>query len=123
MKTVVRNVFKRKVLNFKYLRTQFIIFYLIILLLNLTMFAGFLVVDVWRHVVDAVRDLRITSGCPAISFAGVKGLHMFGLEHTSVAYFTEQLYGARYCHNYRFKFHNPPMFEYEEVWIDRRLLS
>lgn len=73
--------------------------------------------DAWRNVTDAVRELRMSSGCPAISFAGVNGLHMFGLQHTSIAYFTEQLYGARYCHSYRFKFHKPPMFEYEEVFI------
>ena len=76
------------------------------------------IIDAWRNVTDAVRDLRISSGCPAISFAGVNGLHMFGLEHTSIAYFTEQLYGARYCHSYRFKFHKPPLFEYEEVSED-----
>lgn len=81
----------------------------------LTISSILLVADAWRGVTDAVRDMRMSLGCPAVSFAGVSGLHMFGFAHSSIAYFTEQLYGARYCHNYRFKFHKPPLFELEEV--------
>lgn len=32
---------------------------------------------------------------------------MLGLLHDAVVFLIEQLYGAKHCHHYRFKFHKP----------------
>lgn len=40
-------------------------------------------------------------------FSGVNGLRMLGVVHGAVVFLLEQLYGARYCRNYRFRFHKP----------------
>lgn len=39
--------------------------------------------------------------------SGVNGLRMLGVVHDAVVFLLEQLYGARYCRNYRFRFHKP----------------
>lgn len=41
------------------------------------------------------------------SFSGVNGLKMLGVVHDAVVFLLEQLYGARHCRNYRFRFHKP----------------
>lgn len=41
------------------------------------------------------------------SLSGVNGLKMLGVVHDAVVFLLEQLYGARHCRNYRFRFHKP----------------
>jgi len=38
---------------------------------------------------------------------GVNGLRMLGIIHDTVVFLIEQLYGAKHCHNYKFRFHKP----------------
>ncbi len=42
-----------------------------------------------------------------LSLSGVNGLKMLGVVHDAVVFLLEQLYGARHCRNYRFRFHKP----------------
>lgn len=41
----------------------------------------------------------------AFPFAGINGLKMLGISHDAVVFLIEQLYGAKRCKNYSFKFH------------------
>ena len=42
-----------------------------------------------------------------VGASGVNGLRMLGVLHHTVVFLLEQLYGAKYCRNYRFRFHKP----------------
>lgn len=42
-----------------------------------------------------------------VVLSGVNGLRMLGVVHDAVVFLLEQLYGARYIRNYRFRFHKP----------------
>lgn len=42
-----------------------------------------------------------------MALSGVNGLRMLGVVHDAVVFLLEQLYGARYCRNYQFRFHKP----------------
>nr|KAI8747326.1 histone-lysine N-methyltransferase 2A isoform X1 [Biomphalaria glabrata] len=62
--------------------------------------------DAWNQVLEKVQDVRAASRMKQLSYAGISGCNMFGLDHDAVVYLIEQLYGAVYCHrNYKFKFH------------------
>lgn len=37
----------------------------------------------------------------------MNGLRMLGIIHDAVVFLIEQLYGAKHCHNYKFRFHKP----------------
>lgn len=37
----------------------------------------------------------------------MNGLRMLGIIHDTVVFLIEQLYGAKHCHNYKFRFHKP----------------
>ncbi|KAH9509220.1 hypothetical protein Btru_046482 [Bulinus truncatus] len=62
--------------------------------------------DAWNQVLEKVQDVRAASRMKQLSYAGISGRNMFGVDHHAVVYLIEQLYGAVYCHrNYKFKFH------------------
>lgn len=45
--------------------------------------------------------------CALFPVPGVNGLRMLGIIHDTVVFLIEQLYGAKHCHNYKFRFHKP----------------
>ncbi|GFS13736.1 histone-lysine N-methyltransferase [Elysia marginata] len=62
--------------------------------------------DAWNQVLEKVQDVRAASRMKQLSYAGVSGRSISGLENNSVVYLLEQLYGAVHCHqNYKFRFH------------------
>ncbi|CAL1545426.1 unnamed protein product [Lymnaea stagnalis] len=67
---------------------------------------GDTVEDAWNQVLEKVQDVRAASRMKQLSYAGISGRNMFGVDHDAVVYLIEQLYGAVHCHrNYKFKFH------------------
>ncbi|XP_060743641.1 histone-lysine N-methyltransferase 2A isoform X2 [Tachysurus vachellii] len=63
--------------------------------------------EAWKSLTDKVQEARCNAKLKELSFDGVNGLRMLGVVHDAVAFLLEQLYGARYCRNYRFRFHKP----------------
>ncbi|GFO08007.1 histone-lysine N-methyltransferase [Plakobranchus ocellatus] len=62
--------------------------------------------DAWNQVLEKVQDVRAACRMKQLSYAGVSGRAMSGLENSAVVYLLEQLYGAVHCHqNYKFRFH------------------
>uniref|UniRef100_A0A8D2KWD9 Histone-lysine N-methyltransferase n=1 Tax=Varanus komodoensis TaxID=61221 RepID=A0A8D2KWD9_VARKO len=61
----------------------------------------------WKSLTDKVQEARSNARLKQLSFAGVSGLRMLGLLHDAVVFLIEQLYGAKHCHNYKFRFHKP----------------
>ncbi|XP_072166012.1 uncharacterized protein [Diadema setosum] len=61
--------------------------------------------DAWGRVVERVREARSNSRMKHLSFDGVNGMKMLGITHEAVIFLLEQLYGARNCRNYKFRFH------------------
>lgn len=51
--------------------------------------------------------LIISVCCALFLVPGVNGLRMLGIIHDTVVFLIEQLYGAKHCHNYKFRFHKP----------------
>lgn len=62
-----------------------------------------------------MQDARSNARLKQMSYAGVNGLNMFGLNHDAVVYLVEQLFGVQNCRNYKFQFHNYELAELEEV--------
>lgn len=56
-----------------------------------------------QNVVIAYSSSHICMSC----LSGVNGLKMLGVVHDAVVFLLEQLYGARHCRNYKFRFHKP----------------
>ncbi|XP_073177043.1 histone-lysine N-methyltransferase 2A isoform X4 [Lepidochelys kempii] len=63
--------------------------------------------DAWKSLTDKVQEARSNARLKQLSFAGVNGLRMLGIIHDAVVFLIEQLYGAKHCHNYKFRFHKP----------------
>ncbi|XP_028820657.1 histone-lysine N-methyltransferase 2A isoform X2 [Denticeps clupeoides] len=63
--------------------------------------------EAWKSLTDKVQEARSNARLKELSFDGVNGLRMLGVLHDAVVFLLEQLYGARYCQNYRFRFHKP----------------
>ncbi|XP_016149434.1 histone-lysine N-methyltransferase 2A-like [Sinocyclocheilus grahami] len=63
--------------------------------------------EAWKSLTDKVQEARSNARLKALSFDGVNGLKMLGVVHDAVVFLLEQLYGARHCRNYRFRFHKP----------------
>ncbi|NXA42898.1 KMT2A methyltransferase, partial [Eudromia elegans] len=63
--------------------------------------------DAWKSLTDKVQEARSNARLKQLSFAGVNGLRMLGIIHDTVVFLVEQLYGAKHCHNYKFRFHKP----------------
>nr|XP_060643229.1 histone-lysine N-methyltransferase 2A isoform X3 [Anolis sagrei ordinatus] len=63
--------------------------------------------EAWKSLTDKVQEARSNARLKQLSFAGVSGLRMLGLLHDAVVFLVEQLYGAKHCHNYKFRFHKP----------------
>ncbi|TRZ00388.1 hypothetical protein DNTS_011851, partial [Danionella cerebrum] len=61
--------------------------------------------EAWKSLTDKVQEARSNARLKALSFDGVDGLKMMGVVHDTVVFLLEQLYGARHCRNYRFRFH------------------
>lgn len=76
----------------------------------------------WIELANTARKLYLTSCCVLqlqfciVSWVfccslclvpGVNGLRMLGIIHDTVVFLIEQLYGAKHCHNYKFRFHKP----------------
>ena len=55
---------------------------------------------------EKVQDARTNARMKQLSFSGVSGLSMFGLNHSATVYLVEQLFGAHKCRNYSFKYHH-----------------
>ncbi|XP_058866189.1 histone-lysine N-methyltransferase 2A-like isoform X1 [Acipenser ruthenus] len=63
--------------------------------------------DAWRSLTDKVQEARSNARLKQLSFEGVNGLRMLGVIHDAVVFLIEQLYGAKHCRNYKFRFHKP----------------
>ncbi|XP_042333287.1 histone-lysine N-methyltransferase 2A isoform X2 [Sceloporus undulatus] len=63
--------------------------------------------EAWKSLTDKVQEARSNARLKQLSFAGVSGLRMLGILHDAVVFLIEQLYGAKHCHNYKFRFHKP----------------
>ncbi|XP_059389089.1 histone-lysine N-methyltransferase 2A-like isoform X2 [Carassius carassius] len=63
--------------------------------------------EAWKSLTDKVQEARSNARLKALSFDGVNGLKMLGVVHDAVVFLLEQLYGARHCRNYKFRFHKP----------------
>ncbi|XP_030632215.1 histone-lysine N-methyltransferase 2A [Chanos chanos] len=63
--------------------------------------------EAWKSLTDKVQEARSNARLKELSFDGVNGLKMLGVLHDAVVFLLEQLYGARHCRNYRFRFHKP----------------
>ncbi|KAL2085834.1 hypothetical protein ACEWY4_019154 [Coilia grayii] len=63
--------------------------------------------EAWKSLTDKVKEARSNAKLKELSFEGVSGLRMLGVLHHTVVFLLEQLYGAKYCRNYRFRFHKP----------------
>ncbi|XP_048838562.1 histone-lysine N-methyltransferase 2A isoform X2 [Brienomyrus brachyistius] len=63
--------------------------------------------EAWKSLTDKVREARSNARLKELSFEGVNGLRMLGVIHDAVVFLLEQLYGARHCSRYRFRFHKP----------------
>lgn len=63
--------------------------------------------EAWKYLTDKVQEARSNARLKALSFDGVNGLKMLGVVHDAVVFLLEQLYGARHCRNYKFRFHKP----------------
>ncbi|XP_072140058.1 histone-lysine N-methyltransferase 2A isoform X3 [Mobula birostris] len=59
----------------------------------------------WKVLTDKVQEARTNARLKHISFSAVNGLKMLGISHDAVVFLIEQLYGAKRCKNYSFKFH------------------
>ncbi|XP_059812872.1 histone-lysine N-methyltransferase 2A isoform X3 [Hypanus sabinus] len=59
----------------------------------------------WKVLTDKVQEARTNARLKHISFSAVNGLKMLGISHDAVVFLIEQLYGAKRCKNYNFKFH------------------
>lgn len=67
--------------------------------------------EAWKAVTDRVQDARLSVGMKPVSFVGVNGLYMTGLNHPAVVYLVEQLPGFKRFLNYKFKYHPPQLDE------------
>ncbi|XP_066519090.1 histone-lysine N-methyltransferase 2A isoform X2 [Hoplias malabaricus] len=63
--------------------------------------------EAWKSLTDKVQEARSNAKLKELSFDGVNGLRMLGIVHDAVVFLLEQLHGAKYCRNYRFRFHKP----------------
>ncbi|XP_078055184.1 histone-lysine N-methyltransferase 2A isoform X1 [Mustelus asterias] len=59
----------------------------------------------WKVLTDKVQEARSNARLKHISFSAINGLKMLGISHDAVVFLIEQLYGAKRCKNYSFKFH------------------
>lgn len=74
--------------------------------------------DAWNQVLERVQDVRAASRMKQLSYAGISGRTMFGLDHDAVVYLIEQLYGALHCHrNYKFRFHKYDLDQADEASV------
>ncbi|XP_059814282.1 histone-lysine N-methyltransferase 2A-like isoform X3 [Hypanus sabinus] len=59
----------------------------------------------WKMLTDKVQEARTNARLKHISFSAINGQKMLGISHDAVVFLIEQLYGAKRCKNYSFKFH------------------
>ncbi|XP_040278265.1 histone-lysine N-methyltransferase 2B isoform X1 [Bufo bufo] len=71
----------------------------------------------WRKVVEKVQEARGVGRLRQLSFSGLSGSRMLGVQHDAVLFLLEQLIGAERCRGYRFLFH-PQEVEEEELLIN-----
>lgn len=69
--------------------------------------------EVWSKVIELVQEQRIQAKMKPLSFSGVEFLKILGVKQDAIVFLTEQLYGARNCQKYRFRFHAPKDVEVE----------
>ncbi|XP_069598179.1 histone-lysine N-methyltransferase 2B isoform X1 [Ranitomeya imitator] len=73
--------------------------------------------DAWRRVVEKVQEARGVGRLRQLSFYGLSGSRMLGVQHDAVLFLLEQLIGAERCRGYKFLFH-PQEVEEEELLIN-----
>ncbi|XP_073511675.1 histone-lysine N-methyltransferase 2B isoform X2 [Phyllobates terribilis] len=71
----------------------------------------------WRRVVEKVQEARGVGRLRQLSFSGLSGSRMLGVQHDAVLFLLEQLIGAERCRGYKFLFH-PQEVEEEELLIN-----
>ncbi|KAM3921150.1 histone-lysine N-methyltransferase 2B isoform 2-T2 [Leptodactylus fuscus] len=71
----------------------------------------------WRKVVEKVQEARGVGRLRQLSFSGLSGARMLGVQHDAVLFLLEQLLGAERCRGYKFLFH-PQEVEEEELLIN-----
>ncbi|XP_041373736.1 uncharacterized protein LOC121386787 isoform X2 [Gigantopelta aegis] len=70
--------------------------------------------DAWKEVLNKTQDSRAAARMKSLSYNGIRGRSMFGVDHHAVIYLLEQLYGASHCHRYSFKYHRHTKVAREE---------
>ena len=68
-------------------------------------------------VADVTKALRVKIYFIILTVSGLNGLSLSGLTHTNTVYLAEQLYGAGFCHTYKFRYHSHELRKHDEVKV------
>ncbi|XP_075047677.1 histone-lysine N-methyltransferase 2B isoform X2 [Mixophyes fleayi] len=71
----------------------------------------------WKTVVEKVQEARGVGRLRHLSFSGLSGARMLGVQHDAVLFLLEQLVGAERCRGYKFLFH-PQEVDEEELAVN-----
>ncbi|XP_063798252.1 histone-lysine N-methyltransferase 2B isoform X2 [Pseudophryne corroboree] len=71
----------------------------------------------WKTVVEKVQEARGVGRLRHLSFSGLNGARMLGVQHDAVLFLLEQLIGAERCRGYKFLFH-PQEVDEEELVVN-----
>ncbi|XP_069115617.1 uncharacterized protein [Argopecten irradians] len=70
--------------------------------------------EAWRQVAEKVQDARVAARMKQLSFQSMNGVTMFGVNHNSLRYLIEQLYGMQHFRNYQTLYHHYDLSPEEE---------
>ncbi|XP_060073553.1 uncharacterized protein LOC132553337 [Ylistrum balloti] len=70
--------------------------------------------EVWRQIAEKVQDARVAARMKQLSFQNMDGATMFGVNHNSLRYLIEQLYGIQHFRNYETLYHHYDLSPEEE---------
>ncbi|XP_033758364.1 uncharacterized protein LOC117340710 [Pecten maximus] len=70
--------------------------------------------EAWRQVAEKVQDARVAARMKQLSFQSMSGVTMFGVNHNSLRYLIEQLYGMQHFRNYETLYHHYDLSPEEE---------
>ncbi|XP_072048642.1 uncharacterized protein [Amphiura filiformis] len=71
--------------------------------------------EAWGKVISKVEERRSDTRMTDLSFAGINPLKILGVNHAALVFLIEQLYGAKNCQDYKFKYHQYYDAELDEV--------
>ncbi|ESO01296.1 hypothetical protein HELRODRAFT_81718 [Helobdella robusta] len=74
----------------------------------------------WKAVTDKVKEVRSMAGLKPVSYAGLTGLYMSGLDQPTFTYLLEQMPECRNLKNYQFRHHKDRWRADEEELIENK---